>query len=1087
MALKRENIEDVYRLSPVQQGMLFHTLHTPESGMYFEQLHTRTPAGWSPALAERAWREAVSRLTILRTSFLWDGLDEPVQIVHRQADLPVLYEDWRGLPAAEQDERRRQFLSDDRSLGFDPARVPLMRLGFLRFGDDSWEQVISYHHLLLDGWSIGLLAREVTGIYQALATGQASPALARRPYRDYIAWLMQQDLAAAEAYWRRTLAGFDSPTPIGGGRGGLALGHQPGSHHDYALQRTLVPPAGTNALQETARRNRLTLHTLVEGAWAVTFARYAGRADLVFGTTVSGRPPALPGSDAMIGCFINTLPVRVRLAPGDELAAWLKGLQTDQLELRRFEYSPLVEVRAWSDLPADQPLFESLLVYENFPLDAVMTSSNLAGRFQRTNYPLAVVVEPRREVELRMGYDRGRFGAATIGRMLRHFQEVLESLPAALAGDGSRLADLPALAAAERHQLLVEWTDPGAPWAAPAPVHRLAAAQAAETPDAEVVVAPDERLSHRELQRRAGALAGRLRACGVGPESIVGVCLERSANLVAALLGILRAGGAYLPLDPALPAERLAWMAEDSGARVVVTEERLLGRLPDRGWQVLCLDRDAVFAVPAMETEPAELGENEPADDVLLDHPAYVIYTSGSTGRPKGVVVPHRGVANHLTWDQVYLFEAGDSFLQKTTVSFDVSVAEIFGPLVVPGGRTVLARPGGEAGAQDPAHLLELIAREGITHTSFPPTLLSVLLDDGAFRACDSLKVVITGGETVPADLPDRFYGALSARLLNRYGPTEASISVTAWRCRPGASEVVLPIGRGIAGAEMYVLDRELQPVPIGALGELFIGGPGLARGYLNRPRLTAETFVPNPFGGGPGARLYRTGDLGRFRPDGALEFAGRVDHQVKIRGFRVELGEIEAALDLHPAVREAVVVDHGEGNAKVLVAYVQPEPAAAPVAAAELRAFLGERLPAYMVPAVVTLLAELPLTATGKVDRRALPAPGLPGGEGGEGEEWEAPRGPIEEVIAAIWADVLEIDGDGAKPRRRIGRLDSFFDLGGHSLLATQVVSRLRETFGTDLPLAGLFRAAVLADLGGWSSAPWPPPAASRRRLSAA
>ena len=641
----------------------------------------------------------------------------------------------------------------------------------------------------------------------------------------------------------------------------------------------MVPPAGTAVLQEAARRSRLTLHTLVEGAWSVTFARYAGRDEVVFGTTVSGRPPALPGSDAMIGCFINTLPVRVRLAPADELAPWLKRLQADQLELRRFEFSPLVQVRTWSEVAGDQPLFESLLVYENFPLDAVMTTSKLAGRFQRTNYPLAVVAEPRRELELRLGFDRGRFEAATVGRMLGHFQQVLESLPAALARDGSRLADLPALPAAERHQLLVEWTDPGAPWPAPAPVHRLAAEQAARTPEAEVVVAADERLTHRELQRRAGALAHHLRGLGVGPESIVGVCLERSANLVVALLGILRAGGAYLPLDPALPAERLAWMAEDSGARVVLTEERLLGRLPpgspgsntiSGGRQTICLDRAAAAVLASSAAAPDDGG-------VGLDNAAYVIYTSGSTGRPKGVVVPHRGVANHLTWDQAFLFEEGDSFLQKTTASFDVSVAEIFGPLVVPGGRTVLAQPTGADGAQDPAHLLELIAREGITHTSFPPTLLSVLLDDEVFRACQSLKIVLTGGETVPADLPDRFYAAHSARLVNRYGPTEASISVTSWQCRQGEAEVVLPIGRGIAGAEMYVLDRELQPVPMGALGEIYIGGPGLARGYLNRPRLTAGTFVPHPFGAGrgaSGARLYRTGDLGRFRPDGALEFA---------------------------------------------------------------------------------------------------------------------------------------------------------------------------------------------------------------------
>ena len=1098
--MKRENIEDVYRLSPVQQGMLFHTLHAPEAGMYFEQFHHRTPPGWNPEVAERAWREVVARHTILRTSFLWEGLDEPVQIVHRQVDLPVLHEDWRGLPTPEQEERLRRFLSDDRSRGFDAARVPLLRLAFLRLADDAWEQVVSYHHLLLDGWSIGLLAREVAAAYLALAGGRPFAGGERRPYRDYIAWLMKQDLGEAEAYWRRVLAGFESPTPIGD----HSLDRAPGAHHAYTGQRTLVPPAATAALQEAARQRRLTLHTLVEGAWSLTLARYAGRQDLVFGTTVSGRPPALPGSDAMVGCFINTLPVRVRLSVEDGLVPWLRRLQAEQLELRRFEYSPLVEVRRWSEVPGDQPLFESLLVYENFPLDAAV-STRLEGRFQRTNYPLAVVAEPGRELQLRLGYDRSRCEPAAIGRMLRHLQEVLESLPAAMAraeGEaGARIADLPALPAAERHQLLVEWTDPGLAYPPPAPLHELVAAQAARTPDAEVLSAAEERLTHRELQRRAGALARHLRGLGVGPETIVGVCLERSPALVVALLGVLEAGGAYLPLDPTLPAERLGWMVEDSGTRLVVTAEGLGDRLPrDGAWRTVRLDASGAAAGADAEDGGAVAA---PAA-VDLDHPAYVIYTSGSTGRPKGVVVPHLGAANHLTHDQVHFLLGGDRFLQKTTASFDVSVVEIFATMLVPGGRTVLARPDG---AQDPAYLLEVIQREGITNTSFPPTLLSLLLDDEAFRACRTLRSMVTGGETVPADLPDRFHAAMSARLFNRYGPTEASISVTSWVCVPGAAEAVLPIGRPIAGAAIYLLDRHLRPVPLGALGEIYLGGPGLARGYLNRPELTAEVFVPNPFAGahpelgarwrwggadkdwkgGAGSRLYKTGDLARYRRDGALEFAGRVDHQVKIRGFRVELGEIEAALDLHPAVREAVVLDHGEGNAKVLVAYVQPEPAAEAPTPAVLRAFLAERLPSYMVPSVILLMAELPLTATGKVDRRALPAPGgLAAGLTGEGDEsWEAPRGPIEEVIAAIWSDVLELDG------RRIGRLDSFFELGGHSLLATKVVSRLRETFGTDFPLAGLFRAAVLADLGelvestlaAADAAPAPP----LRRLTAA
>ncbi|HEY3570928.1 MAG TPA: amino acid adenylation domain-containing protein [Thermoanaerobaculia bacterium] len=1021
--MNRENVENIYRLSPVQQGMLFHTLYAPGEGVYFEQFNHQFDRLFDPAVFQGVWRDLVAANAILRTAFLWEGLEEPVQVVQKKVELPFDEQDWRGLPEAERQEKLEELLAADRRRGFDLTRAPLVRFTLLRMRDDLYHLVWSYHHLLLDGWSAGLLLKEVLALYQAAATGRPARPQQRPPFRDYIVWLRQQDLGKAEAYWRRVLGGFTAPTPLGVDR---PAGRGQGEDAGRDMKVGVVPEAQSDALKELARKNRLTVSTLVQGAWALVLSRYSGNDDVVFGLTVSGRPPSLPGVEATLGCFINTLPARARVPAGETVIPWLQALQAAQVEMRNYEHSPLVKVLGWSDVPRPTPLFESIFVFEGFT-----EQTSHKGVFQRTGYPLTLVAGPDREILMRIDYERERFEPAAVERLLGHLRTVLLAF---LERPGQRLDEIDILTPEEGRQI-EGWDATAVRYeGADRLLHEIIAARVAARPDEVAVVCGEASLTCRELDDRAGRLARRLRGMGVGPETLVGVCAERSLEMVVALLAVLKAGGAYVPLDPSYPADRLAYMLEDSAVPVLLTQEALRGRLPATGARVVPLDGEG-------EEEP---GADLPTVEITPDHAAYMIYTSGSTGRPKGAVNTHRAIVNRLLWMQQELgLDPTDRVLQKTPFSFDVSVWEFFWPLMM-GARLVVAKPGGH---QDPDYLAAEIARQGVTTLHFVPSMLQVFLEARGLERCAALRRVVCSGEALPAELARRYYEVFTAPLINLYGPTEAAVDVSCWRCVPGDPRATVPIGHPVANTGLPILDRAGRRVPVGVAGELLIGGVQVGRGYHRRPELTAEKFVPDPFGR-RGARLYRTGDLARYLPDGAIEFLGRIDHQVKIRGLRIELGEIEAALTSHPTVREAVVVATADQR---LVGYVVAAAGAA-IEPAGLRAHLATSLPEHMVPAVLVTLDALPLSPNGKVDRRALPAPGAAAG----GATYSAPRTPLEEMIAGIWSEVLKVD--------KVGRDDSFFELGGHSLLATRVLSRLRETLQAEVPLRSLFEAATVA-----------------------
>ncbi|HEX7239064.1 MAG TPA: amino acid adenylation domain-containing protein, partial [Longimicrobiaceae bacterium] len=872
-------------------------------------------------------------------------------------------------------------------------------------------------------------------------------------FRDYVAWLQRQELSEAEAFWRRTLEGFTAPTPLGIDRPAAPL---PDGEPELAASsgqvERLLSATATSALLGFARAHRLTHSTLWQGAWGVLLSRYSGEEDVVFGATVSGREAGPRGMDAMVGLFINTLPVRLELRGEARVGQSLERLQAQQVEARRYDFSPFAQVQKWSEIPAGTPLLESVVVFENHPVWNEVGGGENGFRVEgwehrsQGHYALTLTVLPGERTVLRLEYDRQRIEAAAAERMAGHLETVLEGLA---ADPARRLSEVPLLRNEERARVLESGRAPAA--ALPgACIPELFTEQAARTPDAPAVVSAEGMLSFAGLERASGRIARRLRARGVGPETVVAVLMEHSPEVVAVLLGVLRAGGVYLPLDPGAPAGRLGHMLRDARAALVLAQPGLEARLPSGAAAVLPLE-------PSWTNPGGE--DAAPLPSLSPDNAAYLIYTSGSTGTPKGVVVPHGAAASHLRHvARAYGHTPADRVLAFAALTFDQSIEDILAPLVV--GASVAVR---EPAVWTPAELAERVHALGITQMNLSTAYWSQLAGDrpAASALKEHVQVIVAGGEALTAAAV-RAWDAVPGgpvRLLNGYGPTETVVTATVFDVPPGHSagwHAGVPIGRPVGGRAAYVLDAAGEPAPTGVPGELCIGGVEVARGYLGRPELTAAKFVPDAFGEEPGGRLYRTGDRVRWLESGDLEFLGRTDQQVKVRGFRIEPGEVEAALLADARVREAaVVVREDAPGERRLVAYVAAA-GAGELPVPELRAALRGRLPEYMVPSAFVVLDWLPLNAHGKVDRRALPAPEA----GSSGGEHVAPRTAAEETLAGIWAAVLGVE--------RVGVENSFFELGGHSLLAMQVVSRVRQALGVEVPLRALFEAPTVAGMAG-------------------
>jgi amino acid adenylation domain-containing protein len=1031
-----EGIADLYPLSPLQEGLLFHSLYSAGVTAYVEQLACRVRGELDADAMEAAWRRVVERHAVLRTSFHGRQEGRPLQAVHAQVAVAFEREDWTELTPEQQESRLEERMRLDRERGFDLGRPPLMRWFLARTGECDHRFLWSHHHVLLDGWSHSAVVGEIFSCYDALCEGREPKLSERRPYRDYIAWLERQEMAASEAYWRRTLAGFTEPTLLPADR-------RPDDARPEAVPlpaTTLLPAEVTARLEARARHLQVTVNTLVLGAWSLLLARSAGLSEVVFGTTVVGRPSDLPGVESIVGLFINTLPLRLRWEPAQPTREWLQEIQRLQSEMRQHEHSPLVRVKGWSELPRTLPLFESILVFENYPRDAILRREGRrlelseVRTFEKTNYPLTVLAIPGPRLVLHFESDRGRFDPVTLERLLGQLATLLTALGE--TAPERPLAGLPLLSIAERHQLFAEHNDSGADHARDGgPVHERIAAQARRTPDAEAVRCGSRWLTYGELEQRAALLAHHLRALGVGPEVRVGIALERSPDLLTGILAILRAGGAYLPLDVEYPAERLAFIVQDADLAVLLTQQALAGRIPSGAARVLTLEE-------ALAEPPGTLCEERAVEP---DDVAYILYTSGSTGRPKGVQIPHGALSNFLSSAARRLgFGSGDTLLAVTTPSFDIAVVELLLPLTV--GARVLIAPSDVAA--DGERLRVAAEAAEVTALQATPGIWRLLIDAG-WRGEDRIKAISTG-EALGRDLADRLLAGAGA-VWNGYGPTETTIWSALDRVSPGGP---VTIGTPLDNTQIYLLSPEGDPVPAGAAGELAVGGAGLARGYLGRPDLTAERFLPSAFSAIAGARLYRTGDLARWLADGRLQCLGRLDHQVKIRGVRIELGEIEVTLRRHPAVREAVVLVREEQPGRPrLVAYVVLRREEGREA---LRQFVRDRLPEAMVPPFFVFPGELPLLPNGKVDRRRL-AVMTPEAADSAAGVYLPPRNPVEERLASIWRDVLRVD--------RVGVQDDFFDLGGDSILSIQIVARAARA-GIRITPRQLFTHPTVAEL---------------------
>lgn len=1046
--MNKKNIENIYPMTPIQQGILFHTLNQPRSGIYVVQNTYKLYKAINIPAFKQAWQHLIHQHSVLRTSFHWQQYKEPFQVVHKQVELPWFEYNWQEISPQEQQSHLDIWLEQDRKKSFNLSKAPLMRLTLIKLEEALYQFIWTSHHLILDGWSTASLLYQLLTTYQATSQGQNASSTPSLPYSYYVGWLKQQDPEKAQEFWQNRLQGVTIPTPLNIGFYGNKKTVETTGQKALKLSSNT-----TKALQELAKKHKITLNTVCQGIWALILSRYSGEKDVVFGATCSGRSPNLVGSESMIGLFINTLPVPIKISETELLIPWLKKIQSQQIEAQNYEYSSLVEVQKWSEIPHDLPLFESILVFENYPVD--ITLSKIATEMkietrdsvESTNYPLTISIAVNEQLFLEILYNPNRFDDGTITRLLGHWQNLLEQI---VANGEQPLLEFSLLTVAESHQLLVEWNETEAKYPTDKCIHQLFEEQVATNPDVVAVFLEGEQLTYRELNEKANQLAHYLQTLGVKPEVLVGICLERSLEMVVGLLGILKAGGAYLPLDPSYPHERLSYMLADAGVPVLLTTEALLSSLPEHQAKVVCLDRD--WGVIDSQSQ------KNLASEVRPSNLAYVIYTSGSTGKPKGVMVQHHSLVNFTkTAIAKYEISVGDLVLQFASISFDASAEEIYPCLS--GGGTLILRTGTMLGSVN--QFLKHCQEWGITILDLPTAYWQqMVVELAAKRATlfESLRLVIIGGERVSPDLVKTWQKCQGnyPQLVNTYGPTESTVVAIAHTITTDAAITQeIPIGRPIGNTQIYILNPHLQPVPIGVPGELYIGGAGLARGYLNQPELTATKFIPNPFSKSElrthkSEVLYKTGDLARYLPDGNIEFLGRLDNQVKIRGFRIELGEIEVSLSQHPRVQQTVIVaqeDH-------LIAYVIPSSEKVP-SVKELQDFLRENLPYYMIPSNFVFLESFPLTPNGKINIKALSTENILKPE--RKKVVNKPLTELEKRLIAIWCEVLSVE--------EISIDDNFFALGGHSLMIVKLFTRIHQAFEVELPLQTLFDGPTIKD----------------------
>ncbi|QXQ17214.1 non-ribosomal peptide synthetase [Pseudomonas tolaasii] len=1048
-------IEDVYPLTPMQEGLLLHTLLEPGTGLYYMQDRYRINSALDPERFAQAWQAVIARHEALRASFCWNVGEDMLQVIHKPGSTPIEYLDWSNDPEAEHEPRLQALLKAEREAGFDLLNQAPFHLRLIRVGEARYWFMMSNHHILIDAWCRSLLMNDFFEIYMALGEGRDAQLATPPRYRDYIAWLQRQNLAEARQWWQQNLQGFERTTPIPSDRPFLRehAGHSGGMVVGDCYTR-LDAREGAH-LRELAQAHQLTVNTFAQAAWALVLRRLSGDRDVLFGVTVAGRPVEMPEMQRTVGLFINSIALRVKLPEDDQRCSvrqWLSGLLDSNMQLREYEYLPLVTIQEHSELPKGQPLFDSLFVFENAPVEVSvldraqsLNATSDSGR-THTNFPLTAVCYPGDDLGLHLSYDKRYFDETTVQGMLGEFKRLLLALVQGFHGD---MADLPLIGEQER-EFLVEGCNSSAH---DYPLERsyieLFEEQVAAHPQRIAASCLDRQWSYAELNLRSNRLGNALVQAGVGLDQPVALLAERSLDLLGMIIGSFKAGAGYLPLDPGLPSQRLSRIIDLSRTPLLVCTQACREQALELLEAFACSARPKLLVWEALTQADTNPGIYSGPDNL-----AYVIYTSGSTGLPKGVMVEQRGMLNNQLSKVPYLdLSPADVIAQTASQSFDISVwqflaAPLFGARVAIVPNTI---------AHDPQGLLTHVQAQGITVLESVPSLIQGMLAQEHI-SLDGLRWMLPTGEAMPPELAHQWllrYPQIG--LVNAYGPAECSDDVAFFRVDLVSTRgTYLPIGTPTDNNRLYLLDGALELVPQGAVGELCVAGTGVGRGYVSDPLRTSSVFVPNPFGA-PGERLYRTGDLARRRSDGVLEYVGRIDHQVKIRGYRIELGEIEARLHEQPEVRDAAVGVQEGVNGKHLVGYLVAADAALNPSERldRIKQRLRAELPEYMVPLHWLWLERLPLNANGKLDRKALPALDI-----GQlhSQDYLAPRNELESTLAGIWADVLKVE--------KVGVQDNFFELGGHSLLATQIASRVQKTLQRDVPLRAMFECSTVAEL---------------------
>lgn len=1038
------NIQDIYPLVPLQEGMLFHHLMGEESGdAYVHSMMLTLSSREQLDQFVGALQRVIGRHDVLRTAILWHQLPRPVQVVYRNASLTPkeLSSDGKREPIEQLNEIMRPGVQR-----LDLQRAPLMRLWIAQDIDGAeWHALLQTHHVICDNEAADIVLSEIGTYLEGRDASLPIPV----PYRNHVAQaLAYARTQEAEGFFRRKLVQIDEPTaPFG-----LLDVHGDGSRIE-AARRTLDPILA-DRVRAQSRRLTVSAATLFHAAWALVVSHTSGRDDVVYGTVLLGRLQGRAGAQRILGLFINTLPLRLRLK-GVTAQELVELTQRELIELLSHEQAPLAVAQRCSGVPAGAPLFSALLNYRHSAPESEedwsrRTGIRLSEAQERTNYPFALSIDDfGKDFALTATSDR----RIDPHRLLGYTCTAMESLLEALEEEPQRSAlALSILPQRERDQVLQLFNATQTSYERAGLIHELFEEQVQKTPDAIAVIYEAQSLTYAGINTRANQLARYLKNKGVAPNQIVGICLDRSPEMVVGLLGILKTGAAYMPMDPNYPVERLRYLLDDASPPVVLTHSKLHAVVPVTKAEIVALDLEAqqIAGHFVDNLPPAELG-------IPARNAAYVIYTSGSTGHPKGTVMSHRSLRNLMAWHRrTFETSVGQRVLQFAALGFDVAFQEIFSTLCA-GGTLVLVQ---EWVRTDVAALLELLRNQSVERLFLPPLMLQAVAEGWVHNRTDlqGIRDVITAGEQlhISSEIREFFSRIDGCKLHNHYGPTETHV-VTAHTLSgdPEAWPVLPSIGRPISNTQIYILDGDGQPVPVGLSGEIYIAGAGVAYGYLNRPEMTEKVFIDNPHSAEPPSKMYRTGDLGRWREDGTVEYLGRNDHQVKIRGFRIELGEIEMQLGRHAQVKEAVVIaaEHAPGE-KRLVAYVVPANAADAPRTEALRAHLKEALPEHMVPGAFVLLERLPLTPNGKLDRRALPTPSL---GAYVSREYQSPEGHVEEIVAGIWRRLLRVE--------RVGRRDHFFELGGHSLLATQLITRIRSELSVDISIRMVFTFPTLVE----------------------